>query len=98
MLYSRSSRAKRVPSFLVQELHDHIGGKSPTDLVFPGVRGGGPLRATTFRRGGFVDTAAKAIGIADLHPHELRHTAADLAIASYETVPGIRTLCRVSAP
>ncbi len=37
--------------------------------------------ATNFRHGGF-DTAARVIGLPGLHPHELRHTAASLAIAS----------------
>ena len=45
------------------------------------MRGGGALRAAVFRRAGF-DKAAEAIGVAGLHPHELRHTAASLAIAS----------------
>jgi integrase len=47
--------------------------------VFTGVRAGGPLRAPIFRAG---FQAARAIGIPELHPHELRHTAASLAIAS----------------
>jgi hypothetical protein len=48
--------------------------------VFPGIRRGSPLRVTTFRKA--FDHAARAIGIDDLHPHQLRHTAASLAIAS----------------
>ena len=35
---------------------------------------------STFRT--TFDAAARAIGVPDLHPHELRHTAASLAIAS----------------
>jgi hypothetical protein len=49
--------------------------------VFTGVRRGSPLRAAIFRRGHF-EAAAAAIGIPGLHPHELRHTAASLAIAA----------------
>lgn len=56
-------------------------GKAPDDLVFAGVRGGGALRAPIFRHGAF-DRAAEPIGIPGLHPHELRHTAASLAIAA----------------
>ncbi len=70
-----------IPTFLVEELAEHVKGRAPDDLVFPGVRGGGAMRAPTFRRGGF-DRAAKQIGLAGVHPHELRHTAASLAIAS----------------
>ena len=39
------------------------------------------MRTGTFRRGALVQ-AAKSIGIPGFHPHELRHTAASLAIAS----------------
>jgi integrase len=77
---SHERRQVPIPRFLVAELRPHIADKSPGDLVFTGVRGGGPLRAPIFRAG--FDAAAKAIGISGLHPHELRHTAASLAIAS----------------
>ena len=70
-----------IPRFLAEELAAHVEGKAPEELVFTGVRRGGPLRAATFRRGHF-DAAAKAIGLPGLHPHELRHTAASLAIAN----------------
>jgi integrase len=39
------------------------------------------MRSGTFRRAALIE-AAKAIGIPGFHPHELRHTAASLAIAS----------------
>ena len=70
-----------LPSFLVEELATHVQGRAPDDLVFTGVRGQGALRAPIFRRAAF-DRAAAAIGRPGLHPHELRHTAASLAIAS----------------
>jgi integrase len=70
-----------LPAFLVEELAAHVAGKAPGDLVFAGVRGGAALRAPVFRRAAF-DRAALAIGMPGLHPHELRHTAASLAIAS----------------
>jgi TrwC relaxase/Phage integrase family len=38
------------------------------------------LRVSTFRTA--FTAAARAIGVPDLHPHQLRHTAASLAIAS----------------
>lgn len=75
------AREVPIPTFLLNELAAHVTGKEPDDLVFPGVRSGGPLRSAVFRRGAFGDAAA-AIGVPDLHPHELRHTAASLAIAS----------------
>jgi integrase len=70
-----------IPRFLVEQLAEHVKGKAPDDLVFSGVRGGGALRAPIFRHAAF-DRAAEAIGMPGLHPHELRHTAASLAIAA----------------
>ena len=43
------------------------------------MRGGEALRTTVFRRVAFDDAAA-AMGLERLNPHELRHTAASLAI------------------
>ena len=69
-----------IPRFLAAELADYITDKRPGDLVFPGIRNGQPLRVSTYRTA--FTAAAKAIGVPDLHPHQLRHTAASLAIAS----------------
>ena len=60
---------------------DHVDGKGARR---PGVRRHpqrcSPCGSATFRPQ--FGAAAEAIGIPDLHPHELRHTAASLAIAS----------------
>ena len=69
-----------IPRFLCTELAEHIKNKNLDDLAFGGIRNGQPLRVSTFRRA--FDVAAAAIGMPDLHPHQLRHTAASLAIAS----------------
>jgi integrase len=69
-----------LPPFLVDELAQHVSGKDRDDLVFTGARGA-VMRTGTFRRGALIE-AAKSIGIPGFHPHELRHTAASLAIAS----------------
>ncbi|HEX3932342.1 MAG TPA: tyrosine-type recombinase/integrase [Nocardioides sp.] len=58
----------------------YLAGERPDDLVFPGIRRGSPLRATTFRKP--FDDAAQATGVPGLCPHQLRQTAASLAIAS----------------
>ena len=70
-----------IPRSLAAELDAHVEGRTDDELVFTGVRSGGPIRVANFRRGHF-DAAAKAIGVPGLHPHELRHTAASLAIAN----------------
>jgi integrase len=70
-----------IPRFLIDALKLHLDGRDPAGLVFPGARSGEVLRVAAFTRGSFK-AAASAIGIPDLHPHELRHTAASLAIAA----------------
>jgi integrase len=80
-----------IPRFLIADLAEHVRGNRPDDLVFTGVRGGGALRAAVFRRAGF-DKAAEAVGIPGLHPHELRHTAASLAIASGANVKVVQQM------
>ncbi|MCW2696536.1 MAG: Site-specific recombinase XerD [Modestobacter sp.] len=44
-----------------------------------------------FRRGHF-DRAAAAAGLVGLVPHELRHTAASLAIASGASITGVQSM------
>jgi integrase len=69
-----------LPRFLVEDLAQHVAAKARDDLVFTGARGA-VMRTGTFRRGALIE-AAKVIRIPGFHPHELRHTAASLAIAS----------------
>ena len=56
-----------------------------------GSQAGTPLRVQNFRRDWF-DRAADAIGLPRLTPHELRHTAASLAIASGASVKGVQSM------
>jgi integrase len=79
-----------IPRSLVAELAEHVQGKGSDDLVFPGVRGG-PLRAQVFQRAVLTD-AARALGVPGLHPHELRHAAASLAIASAADVKVVQQM------
>ena len=69
-----------IPRFLVEDLAQHLADREPDGLVFAGIRSGKPLRVSAFRKA--FRPAAEAIGMPDLYPHELRHTAASLAIAS----------------
>jgi integrase len=69
-----------LPRFLVEDLASHVVGKSGDDLVFTSMRGTA-LRSQTFQRVALTK-AAEGIGVPGFHPHELRHTAASLAIAS----------------
>ena len=72
---SGADREVPIPRFLIDDLG------APDEFVFPGPRSGRPLRPPVFRRSAF-DAAAASIGRPGLHLHELRHTAASLAIAS----------------
>lgn len=74
-------RSVPVPRFLIDDLAAHVAGKQPGDLVFTGTRGGGMLRARVLQHAA-LSAAAGQIGFPGLHPHELRHTAASLAIAA----------------
>src|SRR3954453_9830185 len=69
-----------LPRFLVDDLAQHAAGKAHDDLVFTGERGA-VMRSQTFQRAALTE-AAERIGSPGCHPHELRHTAASLAIAS----------------
>jgi integrase len=88
---SHEQREVPIPRFLIDDLAERVRGKSRDDFVFAGVRSGTAMRAAVFRRAGF-DKAADAIGVPGLHPHELRHTAASLAIASGANVKVVQQM------
>lgn len=77
---NHSRRWVGVPAFVADQLAQHVDGLSADDLVFTSPQGE-PLRAGNFRRDVFTP-AARRVGLAGLVPHELRHTAASLAIAA----------------
>jgi integrase len=63
-----------VPAVLVEPMARRCEGKGPDDLVLTPPEGA-VLRSGNFRQRIF-DPAAKAAGLPDLSPHDLRHTAA----------------------
>ena len=83
-------RSVPIPKFLVDELDVLKAGKGPKDLMFTGARGG-VLRNGNFRRDIFNVAAVKA-GLDGLTPHELRHTAASLAISSGANVKAVQRM------
>jgi integrase len=68
-----------LPPFLVDELAARVAGKQSGDLVFTGTKGG-PLRSQVFQRAVLTKAAASS-GLDGCHPHQLRHTAASLAVS-----------------
>ncbi|MBA8825170.1 integrase [Saccharopolyspora lacisalsi] len=73
-------RSVPLPRFLAEELTERVIGRASDALLFTAPHGG-VLRVRNFRRAVF-DAAVRDVGPEGFHPHELRHTAASLAIAS----------------
>jgi len=78
------------PHFLDDEIAEAVVGRPLGDLVFPSPRGG-VLRVRNSRRGWF-NLAAKRAGLDGLTPHELRHTAASLAVSAGASVLALQRM------
>ena len=78
------------PAFLDDEIRAAVTGKGPEDLLFPSA-GGGVLRVRNMRRDWF-DSAVKAAKVGPLTPHELRHTAASLAVSAGASVLALQRM------
>lgn len=87
---SHQQRSVSVPRFLRDDLAEHMAGKGPDDLVFTSPRGD-MLRVQNFRRG-YFDRAAVEAGVEGLVPHELRHTAASLAVSAGANVKAVQRM------
>jgi integrase len=87
---SHAARQVPIPNFLVDMLAEVIFEKSPDDLVFTTWRGK-PLRNLNFRRDVF-DRAAADSNLSHLTPHELRHTAASLAVSAGANVKAVQRM------
>jgi integrase len=87
---SHHSRSVPIPASLVAELAAACAGKRPADLVFTAPEGG-VLMLHNWRRRVF-DPAARAAGLDGLTPHELRHTAASLAVAAGANVKAVQRM------
>ena len=84
------ARSIPVPASLLTALASHVEGKEAGSPVFAAARGGW-LRGRVFRRGWF-DSAAEMIGHEGLTPHEMRHTAASLAISAGANVKAVQRM------
>jgi integrase len=88
-------RSVPVPVFLIEECRARVASIGPNDLVF-GEGTGGHLRLPHSRKGWF-DAAIIRLQRSDpdfprLTPHDLRHTAASLAIASGANVKAVQRM------
>lgn len=83
-------RSVPFPNFLREELMAVVAGRDAEAYVFASPVGGA-LRNNNFRHRCF-DAAAAATGLAGLTPHELRHTAASLAVSSGANVKAVQRM------
>lgn len=100
---SHERRSVPFPAFLADELAGLMVGKSRDDLVFT-AREGGVLRVSLWRRRVFaravkrlVEESKKnkhdgAVEFPVVTPHDLRHTAASLAISADANVKAVQTM------
>jgi integrase len=90
---SPKSHARRwvpIPRFLRDDLAVQLADRGSDDLIFPSSTQT-PLRVQSFRRWHF-DRVAVAAGLDGVVPHEPRHTAASLAIASGASIKGVQSM------
>lgn len=83
-------RSMPFPRSLLEPLTALVAGRAPDELLFTGP-GGGMLRVGNLRRRVF-DEAARKAGLEGLTPHELRHTAASLAVSAGANVKAVQRL------
>jgi integrase len=87
---SHATRSVPIPRSVVEMLTQSMAGKGSDDLVFTTWRGK-PLRNLNFRRDVF-DRASMDAGLEGLTPHELRHTAASLAVSAGANVKAVQAM------
>lgn len=87
---SHERRSVPIPRFLSEDLAIHLAGKTAGDLVFSAPEGG-VMRNRNARRAWF-DRAAVAIDEPGLTPHELRHTAASLAVSAGANIKAVQRM------
>lgn len=77
---SHERRSVAVPRLVLDLLVERVDGAGPDELLFPSPRGTYQRNQNARRR--WFDGACDAAGLSGLTPHELRHTAASLAVAA----------------
>lgn len=87
---SHQCRSVPVPRSLTDEIAAACVAKAQADLVFTAPQGG-VLWLRNWRRRVF-DPAVETAGIGELTPHELRHTAASLAVAEGANVKAVQRM------
>lgn len=88
-------RSVPFPDFLTAGLAALMGGKALRDHIFTGSTGE-PIRVSTFRPRAFAPAVQRCQAVDSLFPlitpHDLRHTAASLAISAGANPKGVQTM------
>lgn len=84
------ARTLVLPAFLAEQLSTHVGPMEPADLIFT-TRAGFPLRSSNFRNRVWLQALAD-LEIDDLRIHDLRHTAASLAISAGASIKAVQRM------
>jgi len=87
---THAARTVIIPHFVIDTIQPLRSGKATDDLVFAAPRGG-PVRLNNFRRRVFAP-AAQQIRKPELVPHDLRDTAASLAISSGASIMAVQRM------
>jgi integrase len=87
---THEARTVIVPRFVVDAIQPFIENRDADALVFTASRGG-PVRLNNFRARVFTP-AAERMGKPDLVPHDLRDTAASLAISSGASIMAVQRM------
>lgn len=87
---THEARTVIVPRYVIDAIEPLLDDKATDDLVFTAPRGG-PVRLNNFRRRIFAPAAGR-IGKPDLVPHDLRDTAASLAISSGASIKAVQRM------
>ncbi len=87
---THTCRVVPFPAFLAGPLTELIAGRGPDELLFT-APGGGVLRNTNFRSRVFEHAKAD-LGLGALRIHDLRHTAASLAVAAGANVKVVQRM------
>ena len=88
---THKQRSVPYPEFMADEISAAIADKDPDSFVFSG-RFGEPLITPTVRDNSWFDKALAAAALPPMTIHDLRHTAASLAISSGANVKAVQKM------
>ncbi|WP_431218547.1 tyrosine-type recombinase/integrase [Leifsonia xyli] len=90
---SWEARSVPFPAFLAPRLKELASGKKRSDLMFPARAGGYLARPATARNGqSWWLTALRDAELEHLTPHDLKHTAASLAVSAGANVKALQRM------